>query len=783
VKQTGLRQMSKLLSKREVMGWVVLGGVLLSFFLWQSNHLSFFGRLHDEGEYLMIGRLMHSGYELYLEIFAVTPPFYLECLNMAFSMFGLSVTVARVLTVSYGVLGVMVTALIGKEAGGWSSGIATAIFLMLNPEFYWLSRVAMPDVPAASLAALSVLLVLYYVKSGKRLWLALSGLVGSASLLSKLTSAYLVLLLPAVILMTGFGQRSKGNKVKRTLRQLDLLIALAVLALSLALPIILSLFVYDTQSIYRETVGFHLLARQFFPLNLRVNVGKVLSYCLRIGGFFGLALCGGLLSLAKRDRPVGLVSIVWVSLVVIQSFFQAPLREHYMLALNLPSAVLAAIVVSEACRGKSGLARPISVKRILALVLVTALGVAFLLQLPGAIEQSQRLTLYPLTIEAMETIDLIKTFAEPNDFVITDKEILAFLAERNIPPPLGGTSHRRIDVGWLTGEQLIEITQRYEVPVVVLWAQRLRRLQGYEEWLRDNYQLVRFYKPECQVYLRLGLPLPPEYVFDDRIILVGAKLDGSRIATEGKIGLILCWQALRDIDDCVVSLELVNKANHIWGQEEGGAYWGGLPIKSWEKGQFVKDERYLEIWPGTPPGEYWIKVVWRDLARQQTLETGSGDPLLLGPFRIEKLGTLSRTELDIEHPLEVDLGDKVRLLGYNIESGFRPGDGIHLTLFWQCLEEMEQDYTVFTHLIDEKQNIWGQKDNQPVDGFYPTSQWEVGEIVRDQYDIAISPEALPGEYQLEVGMYLAETGERLSVFKGDQEIDNKVLLIPEITVE
>jgi hypothetical protein len=100
-------------------------------------------------------------------------------------------------------------------------------------------------------------------------------------------------------------------------------------------------------------------------------------------------------------------------------------------------------------------------------------------------------------------------------------------------------------------------------------------------------------------------------------------------------------------------------------------------------------------------------------------------------------------------------------LGYNMESDFRPGDGIHLTLFWQCLEKMDQDYTVFTHLIDEKQTLWGQKDNPPADGFYPTSQWEVGEIVRDQYDIAISPEAPPGEYQLEVGMYLAETGERL----------------------
>ena len=76
---------------------------------------------------------------------------------------------------------------------------------------------------------------------------------------------------------------------------------------------------------------------------------------------------------------------------------------------------------------------------------------------------------------------------------------------------------------------------------------------------------------------------------------------------------------------------------------------------------------------------------------------------------------------------------------------------------------MDENYTVFTHLIDGRGGIWGQKDNQPVDGFYPTGGWTAGEIVRDQYDLTISPETSPGLYRIAVGMYRAETGERLSV--------------------
>jgi hypothetical protein len=84
---------------------------------------------------------------------------------------------------------------------------------------------------------------------------------------------------------------------------------------------------------------------------------------------------------------------------------------------------------------------------------------------------------------------------------------------------------------------------------------------------------------------------------------------------------------------------------------------------------------------------------------------------------------------------------------------------------------------VFTHLVDGENKTWAQRDNQPVDGFYATTRWEPGEIVRDQYDLLIPPEAPSGDYRIEVGMYLAETGERLPVLvEAGQVQDNRVVL-------
>jgi hypothetical protein len=235
--------------------------------------------------------------------------------------------------------------------------------------------------------------------------------------------------------------------------------------------------------------------------------------------------------------------------------------------------------------------------------------------------------------------------------------------------------------------------------------------------------------------------------------------------------------------DYRIYLKLINGVYHVWGEQDARPFWDGSPTDEWEVDQVIFDPREIPVLSGTPPGSYQLAVSLYDPYQDQALELDSGGELLLEPIEIPRRESPALTSLDIKHPQEATLDDKVRLLGYNIESGFRPGDGIHLTLFWQCLEGMEQDYTVFTHLIDEQQNIWGQKDNQPVDGFYPTSQWEVGEIVRDQYDILILPETPSGKYPIEVGMYLAETGERLSVSQGDQETGDRVLLVPETTVE
>jgi hypothetical protein len=265
--------------------------------------------------------------------------------------------------------------------------------------------------------------------------------------------------------------------------------------------------------------------------------------------------------------------------------------------------------------------------------------------------------------------------------------------------------------------------------------------------------------------------------FGDSILFLGYDLDLNDVA-DGEIGVNLYWQCLRAMKEShLVYLKLVNNVYHIWGQVDGIPLGGQLPTNWWQEGMVARDPWEIEILPGTPPGIYHIEVILYGAESQQGLESTEGGPLLLGPLEILRREPPPVSSLEIEHPVEAKLGDKVRLLGYNAESSFRPGDNIHLNLFWQCLEKMQQDYTVFIHLVDEKGSIVAQKDNPPVDGFYPTMKWEPGEIVRDQYDVVIAPNTPRGRYQLRVGMYQPNTGQRLTVLDLEgKELGDGVIL-------
>lgn len=86
-----------------------------------------------------------------------------------------------------------------------------------------------------------------------------------------------------------------------------------------------------------------------------------------------------------------------------------------------------------------------------------------------------------------------------------------------------------------------------------------------------------------------------------------------------------------------------------------------------------------------------------------------------------------------------------------------------ITTTWQAFQRIPYDATVFIHLIDAEGNLLGQRDQQPLDGRFPTSCWLPGQVITDV--IVLTP-PLPGStapHRLRIGMYVWPLLERLEI--------------------
>ena len=122
----------------------------------------------------------------------------------------------------------------------------------------------------------------------------------------------------------------------------------------------------------------------------------------------------------------------------------------------------------------------------------------------------------------------------------------------------------------------------------------------------------------------------------------------------------------------------------------------------------------------------------------------------------------------MQYPFEVDFGGSIRLLGYDVGT-LQAGQPLTVTLYWQSLAELDEDYLVFVHMLNEAGAIVTQVDEGPQQGGYPTSLWVAGEVIADRHTLTLPGDLLAGDYRLRIGFYRQEDGEYLAV-NGDASI-------------
>jgi hypothetical protein len=128
-------------------------------------------------------------------------------------------------------------------------------------------------------------------------------------------------------------------------------------------------------------------------------------------------------------------------------------------------------------------------------------------------------------------------------------------------------------------------------------------------------------------------------------------------------------------------------------------------------------------------------------------------------FSQEHIIYYDRQPPQIAHPLNAVFGQVIALEGYE-SSAESPSQ---LTFYWRKLSADALDYKFTLRLLNAGGELVAQYDDQPYQGYYPTSTWPVGVLLPEQVALPSVGTVPPGEYALVVGLYDPQTLKLLPV--------------------
>ena len=266
------------------------------------------------------------------------------------------------------------------------------------------------------------------------------------------------------------------------------------------------------------------------------------------------------------------------------------------------------------------------------------------------------------------------------------------------------------------------------------------------------------------------LPQPPFPVNEaaaEGLLLLGYERGAFAAETGQPIEFALWWAADQPLRYMTLGLSLVNETTGVvWPYGVIQPFYNLYPFSLWTTPAFVIDRQVVRLPDELPPGDYHLQLEVLDGQQRALFATD------LGPL------TVTQTERLFELPpfdnaVGASLGGEIALPGYSLTG---EGTTHTLELVWQAETQPAADYTVFVHVLNADGTccVW-QADAMPRGGAYPTTRWRPGEVVVDAFEITLPDELPPGEFGVEVGLYLAETGTRLSIENGSSHSDSVML--------
>ncbi len=203
------------------------------------------------------------------------------------------------------------------------------------------------------------------------------------------------------------------------------------------------------------------------------------------------------------------------------------------------------------------------------------------------------------------------------------------------------------------------------------------------------------------------------------------------------------WQGKTATDPLKVSLVDDNGYTWGWGYARSESMQGG---QDGPDGQIMIDEYDVAVFPGTPPGQYYLQA-W--------IEQADGEEVI-GRFPLSKADSLVTVGRPLTQPDDFEMDTRLgvffgplELWGQNFsEDDWNPTETRNLELFWRMPDLMENEAMMSLALVNEPGAPirWEQQ----ITPSYPTSQWQEGDRFRQVWPLTLPSYVPKGDYELQL---------------------------------
>lgn len=276
---------------------------------------------------------------------------------------------------------------------------------------------------------------------------------------------------------------------------------------------------------------------------------------------------------------------------------------------------------------------------------------------------------------------------------------------------------------------------------------------------------------------------PANAAFGEAIRLIGHQPPAA-VQPGEPAQLSVCWQAIAPVaEDYVIFLEAVGPDGQGYGRLVTYPGRGNFATRFWEPGVPFCDRYDLPIGAEMPaPALAWVRVaVLRTIdvnGERLPLTSADGTRVDMDAYVLPlEIETRQRPPAS-QQALNYRFGDGLRLRGYSLAVD-APARQVRVTLQWEALRDLRQDYVIFVHLRDTPDSAYAQADSAPRGGWYPTRLWQRGEVVEDVHVLTL-PAGAPPPLGLYLGVVDPAAEARLTAVNGQGErLANDELLLVE----